>query len=103
MATRQLAWVPMLPALGRRRVAAGAVVASCQMQNDGQGNASLSGTWVGTKERHWQSSGDTLLRSFGMYPKLPVVERSRMLLALLQMHHVQLLCSGRGLAGRQVS
>lgn len=80
--------LPKLPALGRQRVAAGAVVVSRQMQNDGQANESLSGSWVGTKEHHWQSSGDKLHSSFGMYPKLPVVERSRMLLALLQMRYV---------------
>lgn len=78
-------------------------IASCQMQNNGQENASLSGTWVGMKEHHWQSSGDKLHSSFGVYPKLPMVERSRTLLALLQMLCVQLLCSSRGLAGRRVS
>lgn len=91
--------LPGLPALGRQHVAAGAVVASLQMQNDGQASTSLSDTWVGTRECHWQTSGDKLHSSFGVYPKFPMAERSRMFLAWLQMHPVQLLCSGRGLAG----
>lgn len=90
LARPPISWhgLPVPPALGRQCAAAGAVVVSHQMQNDGQANASLSGTWVGTKEHHWQSSGDELHSSFGMYPKLPVVERSRMLVAMLQMRGV---------------
>lgn len=71
-------------------------------ENNGHATASLSGPWVGMREHHWQSSGDKLHSSFGRHPKLPVVERSRMLLALLQLCPVWLLCSGRGLIGKQV-
>lgn len=86
LAWLHISWhvLSVLPALGMWQAAAGTVVVVChQMQEDGQANRSLSGTQAGMRQCYWQSSGDKL-HSLGMYSNLPVVERSGVLVVLLQ-------------------
>lgn len=74
----------VLPALGTWQAAAGAVDVVCrQMQKDGQANTGLSGTQAGMRQCYWQSTGDKL-HSLGRNTNLPVVERSSVLVVLLQ-------------------